>query len=456
MRRGLLIRFLLLACLMAGCTPAGPANHPQVITHPDGPLYAGDQVSFEILPAAPMGDAQGSIRISFQGRVLGEASFSPFGLGKRNQATLWWVWNTLGLKPGPYRLTFTRLPDNFTWSETFRLHPANRVPSPEPGAHWAFSNTTCCIINYITGTAAERDLPLLSREANEASAAVASQLGSKLDKPIDLIFMPRVVGQGGFTTGSIYLSYLDDNYVASDMPTLIHHEFVHYYDNALGGGYRPAIFAEGLAVYLAGGHFKPEALAARAAALLSLGRYIPLHTVADDFYHQQHEIGYLEAATLVKYLVDTYGWKDFNAFYRSIPAPKDQSDSSVIDAALQEHFNISLTGLETAYLATLRSQPYTDSQRTDLQLSVEYFDTARRYQAALDPSAYFLTAWLPDGSAMRQRKIVADLLRHPNGWEDRLLVSLLDRAHGELFSGDYASTQRSLTWTNGILDILAP
>jgi hypothetical protein len=359
------------------------------------------------------------------------------------------------LKPGNYTLTFTRLPDNFTWNETVALHPANQVPPPEPEAHWASTTTTCCILYYITDTAAERDIATLSREADEESDAVANQIGSKLDKRINLIFVPRLVGQGGFTESDIYVSYLDSNYIGNEMPILFHHEFVHYYDNVVGGDYRPSIFQEGLAVYLTGGHFKPEPLRARAAALLNLGWYIPLTNVADDFYHQQHDIGYLEAATLVKYLVDTYGWGAFIEFYRTVPAPNGQKDSAVIDIALREHFGISFADLETAYLACLRAQPFTEDERADLRLTVEFFDTVRRYQAALDPSAYFLTAWLPDGSLMRQRGIVADFLRHPNGWDNRLVESLLSRAQAELFNGDYAGAERILIWSNWILDVVA-
>jgi hypothetical protein len=391
---------LFLTFFFSSCIPAQPAGKVDVITHPDGPLYVGDQ------------------------------------------ATLWWTWDTRDLKPGNYTLTFTRLPDNFTWNETVALHLANQIPPPEPEAHWASTMIACCTLYYLTNTAAERDIATLSREVDEESDAVANQIGSKLDKCVNLIFVPRLVGQGGFTESDIYVSYPDGNYIGNDMPILFHHEFVHYYDNVVGGDYRPSILLEGLAVYLTGGHFKPEPLNARAAALLNLGWYIPLTNVADDFYHQQHDIGYLEAATLVKYLMDTYGWGAFNEFYRTVPAPNGQKDSAVIDIALREHFGISFVDLETTSLAYLR-------------LTVEFFDTVRRYQAALDPSAYFLTAWLLDGSLMRQRGIVPDFLRHPNGWDNRLVESLLSRAQAELFNGDYACAERILNWSNWALDVVA-
>jgi hypothetical protein len=456
MRQYKLVLLLLVLLLLPSCTPNRPAEQITVIPHPDGPLYNGDQVSFEVLAPAATSDKTGSVEVTFDGQELGSAGFAPYGIGRRSQATLWWVWDTRDLKPGSYALTFTRLPENTTWTETFSLHPADQVPSPEPEAHWVSTTTVCCNLYYITGTAAERDIATLGREADEQSAAVSAQMGISLSQRIDIVFMSRVVGHGGFTTSSIYASYLDDNYIGNDMSILFHHEFVHYYDNVRGGVYLPALLQEGLAVYLTGGHFKPDPLGPRAAALLDLGWYIPLTTIADDFYNQQHDIGYLEAGSLVQYLVETYGWSAFNEFYRNIPAPDNQTISAVMDTALHDHFDISFAELETGYLAYLHSQTVTEAVRTDLQVTVTFFNTVRRYQEALDPSAYYLTAWLPDGSVMRQRGIVADFLRHPEGWENRLLESLLIRSQKELFSGDYRRAVSTLLWTNWIMDVITP
>ncbi len=107
------------------------------------------------------------------------------------------------------------------------------------------------------------------------------------------------------------------------------------------------------------------------------------------------------------------------------------------------------------YLSYLRSQTVTTGIRTDLQLTVTFFDTARHYQELLDPSAYFLTAWLPDARVMRQHGIVADYLRRPEGWKNKLLEPLLIRSQKELFSGDYRNTEWTLQLTNRLMDIIA-
>ena len=455
MRRVQLV--LLIFILLASCSPVQRPDQLTVITHPDGPLFVGDQVSFEILPPELDGNQTGSVSVTFEGQELGRTDFASSGLGGRNKATLWWVWDTRKLKPGDYDLTFTSLPDNFTQTDSIRLHSADQIPQPEPGAIWVATATKCCIFHYINGTAAERDISNLGMLADEESALVSEQIGSTLSKPIDVVLMSRVIGHGGFTSDSVYVSYLDDNYIGNDMAILFHHEFVHYYDSDRGGIYRPSMIQEGLAVYLTGGHFKLEPLIPRAAAMVDLGWYIPLTILVNDFYNQQHDTGYLEAGALVEYLVETYGWDAFKEFYRTIPMPENgQTTDKVIGIALQEHFNISFSDLENNYAGFLRKQTVEATVRTDLQVTVSYFDTARRYQQLLDPSAYYLTAWLPNGSDMRQRGIVADFLRRPGTWENRVIEALLIRAHSQYLRADYPGAEKTLKFTNFLMNMITP
>jgi len=444
------LTLVLLLLLTAACSAFAPERDYRVVTHPDGPLYVGDVVSFEVIapPDAPAGE---TVTVRYGDQTLGSASFAPFGIGQRNQATFWWVWDTEGLEPGRHRLQFS-LGSGFSWEETVRLRPADQVPPPEPEAHWEMMTTECCHLYYITGTDAARDIAWLAQTADAQSASVAAQMGGSLHDRIDVTFMPRVLGHGGFAWDGLYISYFDENYVGNTVEIVLHHEFVHYYDGWIGGKCRPSMFQEGLATYLSGGHFKPEPIGPRAAALLDLGWYIPLELLANDFYNQQHETGYLEAAALVQYFYETYGPGAFNEFYRTMDCSAGATPAQVIDAALQEDFHLSLADLETAFRAYLSAQPVTDDIRTDLELTVTFFDTLRRYQAAFDPSAYFLTAWLPYGQEMRSRGIVADLTRRPQAWPNRLIEPQLRRAQAALFAGDYDSARRILTWINFLLD----
>ena len=125
----------------ASYSPNRSSSPITVISHPDGLLYVGDQVSFEVLVPSSPENNNSSVQVTYAGQELGTAPFAPYGIGERSQATLWWVWNTRMLTPGTYTLTFTRFPENTTWTETYTLHPASQVPPPEPEAHWATTIT---------------------------------------------------------------------------------------------------------------------------------------------------------------------------------------------------------------------------------------------------------------------------------------------------------------------------
>jgi hypothetical protein len=88
----------------------------------------------------------------------------------------------------------------------------------------------------------------------------------------------------------------------------------------------------------------------------------------------------------------------------------------------------------------------------DLRLSIELYDTLRRYQELNDPGAHFLNAWLPDVKEARRRGIVADFVRHPNTPEDIALETMLVEAARALEAGDFAQTEKLLASVNAVLD----
>jgi hypothetical protein len=459
--------------------------------HPDGPLYAGDLVSMEVI-AAPDDNLEGfAVQVETEdGGLLGPVDFDYYGIGKRLQATLQWTWDTTNLPPENHTLTYSIVPDGPSWTEIVSLQPAEDVPYPEPGAHWALAETNCCQVNYITGTAAERDLAQLLEIIDSQANSASQQMNVEIDEPISITFLPRVLGHGGFASTDISLSYLDRNYAGSSPGLVMHHEMIHKLDARAGGDFRPSILVEGLAVYLTGGHFKPEPLIPRAAALLppedecipvdsdltlsnskkdvpvcTLDWYIPIEDLAgDDFYFSQHEISYLEAASLVEFMVNTWGLDAWDTFYRDIHlhitdtkgSSIDELDSKqAIDKALTKHFDISLKELEGIYLQALAQEKVTAQHVNDIRFTVEYYDTVRRYQQALDPSAYFLTAWLVDGEQMREKGIVADYLRHPSTAENIALETMLGAADKAFLNADYSQTEYILNAVNTVLDSIS-
>jgi hypothetical protein len=463
MRRILLALILLLtACQAISPLPAGTPEPTAtaspdftVIYHPDGPLYVGDQVSIEVISPSGFDTKDKSMRVSLGEKSLGEASFDPFGIGGRIQATFYWIWDTRGLAAGSHSLTFSVLPGGKTWQENVTLLPAADVPFPEPNAHWETVATSCCEVYYVSGTDAARDIEKLKSMLETQAADVERRLGTKLEsKKIPITFLPRVLGHGGFASDTISVSYLDQNYAGSSTAQVVHHEMVHWFDAQLGGDLRPTILVEGLAVYLSDGHFKVEPILPRAAALLDLDWYIPLRDLANTFYTSQHEIGYMEGAAFIGYLVQTYGWERFNTFYRDIHPAQSGFQADALDAALKVHFDLTLAEMEQKFLAFLHQQPVDDSIRTDMRLTVTFYDTVRRYQRTLDPSAYFLTAWLVDGATMRERDIVADYLRHPGSTVNWQIESLLVSADTHLRAGNYSACETNLRAITLLLDFL--
>lgn len=421
--------------------------------HPDGALYVGDLVSIEVLSPSSFTADGHKVRISFNGQALAETEFDPFGIGGRSQATFFWVWDTHGLQAGPHTLSFAVLPGGPTWSQDVTLLPAADLPTPEPNASWKSVTVTCCVIRFISGTAADRDIASLEKMVDAQAVDVGSRLHTKLNGKIPITFLPRVLGHGGFTSDAISVSYLDQNYAGSTTQQVTHHEMVHWFDGQMGGDARLSFLQEGLAVYFSDGHFKVEPILPRAAALLQLKWYIALRPLVDSFYTSQHEIGYMEAAAFTAYMIQTYGWEKYNAFYRDLHSQK-RSDADVLEAGLKAHFNLSLDQLETAFLAFLRQQTVTEDNLADVRLTVAFYDTVRRYQQMLDPSAYFLTAWLPDESDMQKRGIVADLLRHPQASSNRRIEALLVSADASLRAGNYSLAETQIRAANLLLDLV--
>jgi len=451
----ILLLILLTACASLLPQPAATRISPALTirTHPDGALYVGDLVSFEAYNPVAAQPLSNSLRISLAGKTLAEQPFSQFGMGARSQATFYWAWDTHALQPGDYILTFTLLPSGVHWDQKISLLPAAQLPAAQAGAHWVSVETACCTLHYITGTDAEKDLDALKRMLDAQAADVARRMGTQYKGKVPVTYLPRTLGHGGFTSDGIYVSYLHQNYAGGTAQQVTHHELVHWLDGQLGGNLRPSMLQEGLAVYMSDGHFKVEPIVPRAAALIDLNLYIPLRKLADTFYFSQHEASYAEAAALISYIISTYGQDGFNTFYRDIRPAKSGSQADALDAALQAHFGMNLDTFEAKFSAFLRQQPADAAARTDMRLTVAFYDTVRRYQREMDPSAYFLYTWLPDVATMRQRGIVADFLRHPDGLLNSQIENLLVSGDAALRAADYNGVESKINTVNLLLDL---
>jgi hypothetical protein len=434
-----------------------PSKPFSVLYHPDDVLYVGDQVSIEVIspPGIDLKDAKVQVQVDPPiGTTMSPVNFAAWGIQGRDEATLLWAWDTKDQAPGTHTLAFSVLPQGYGWSEQVTLLPDSEMPPSQAEAKWDSTQTECCTVFYVTNTASERDLSTLITQIDVQARLSIDEMDANFTQSITITVLPRLLGHGGFSSSEISVSYLDRNYAANSWAMVVHHEMIHTLDAHLGGDFRPTIFVEGLAVYKAGGHYKPEPLMPRAAALLedNLNWYIPLKKLTDDFYASQHEIGYIEGASLIDYIVQTYGWESFSTFYRDIHIKEGESQSDAIDAALKAHFAISFQELEKDYLAALAKQPDTKAWVDDVRLTVTYFDTMRRYQQLLDPSAYFRTAWLLDNKTMRERGIVADYLRHPNAPTNLALEALFLTASKQMSGQQFSDASQTLKEINSVLD----
>ena len=134
----------------------------------------------------------------------------------------------------------------------------------------------------------------------------------------------------------------------------------------------------------------------------------------------------------------------FSSFYRDIHNHQGETQSNSINSALLVHFSITFSQLEQDFLSALQAEPDTSAWVDDVRLTVTYYDTMRRYQQLLDPSAYFRTAWLLDNKTMRERGIVADYLRHPHTPANLALETLFITAHQQMIAQDYTSATQTL------------
>jgi hypothetical protein len=331
----------------------------------------------------------------------------------------------------------------------------------EAEASWVAATSECCVIHVVSGTAAHRDLPQLIDHVDDAFRQASAKLSEPLASPYNIYFVDRVLGQGGYAVDSIAISYLDRDYTGGGLYEVLVHEAVHLLDQQFATG-RTTFLSEGLAVWVAGGHYHQEDLDQRMTALVELDDYLPIQEVIDNFNIVQHEIAYLEAAGLVNYLIETYGWDHVKAFYSDASPADAATQSAAVNLHLVRHFDKSIVQVEEDWLAYLEEQPRDLSAKINLQKTLRYYDVMREYQLEYDPTAYYLYAWLPAPEEAEVLGTTADFQRHPEFKTNIVLESMLQSASVALFRGDYElvdallnSVQRVLNNDGRFLDPLA-
>lgn len=425
----------------------------QLRVHPVGPWFVGDVLSWEVRP--PRGLTQGRVQVQVNppGGPQWERPIVHWGIDQVPAAVFPWVWATSDLLPGRYRVV-VRYQGQVVLEEGVWLWPEERRPYWEQGVRLAWWQQGCCRVYYFTQTETQRDLPALMQATQWAYRQVRQALGPPPpNERAVVVFFPRMLGQGGFMSREMWVSYRDRGPMMEPVTQIVHHEMVHWFQRVLAPGWKPGMLVEGMAVYLSRGHYRwGEPLYRRAQAVWARGGYIPLELLSQDFYRYQHEMAYIQAGALVAYMVERWGWERFWAFYRGLQSPQEgETPPQALDRQLQEQLGISLQDLDEAFRAFLQEHPATPEDVTDLEFMLRLYEAFRRYQRLLDPDGYYGTAWLPRLEVLEQRGIVTDALRGPNSALHQTIELLFQQASWSWLAGDLTQGQVYLQEAEALL-----
>ncbi|MCP4426156.1 MAG: hypothetical protein GY803_16815 [Chloroflexi bacterium] len=434
-----------------------------VVLYPGPQLYAGDKVTFQLRPYLPdnVQPEEVTVTVLVDGKEIGEGVLNEHSLSGDAFGLIKWAWDTNNqvgqsqvrviLDKNDAILVGDENPNNNQVAFSVVVHDRQLLPEAEANAAWVTASTDCCQVHVVSGTAAYRDLPQLLEEVETAVQQAVARLDEDPQRPIDVYFIDRIIGQGGYAGSELVISYPDRNYAGIALHQVLVHETIHIIDRQFAPR-RIAFLAEGLAVWASGGHYKPEDIAQQAAALLSLELALPIAELADNFYPIQHEIGYLQAASFVDFLIDRYGWSRFREFYQAVTYDDVRPPSETLNIHLQIHYNKTLAAMEADWLAHLNRLPWDETAVADLQTTLRLYNAIRRYQRLYDPAAHFLDAWLPYPNEVREVGNPADLTRRPQS-ETNIALELMLQAAGEsLQSSDYNRANVILDSVRRVLD----
>jgi hypothetical protein len=342
--------------------------------------------------------------------------------------------------------------------QTVTLGPALQAlvttPTPEPPPidfTWAVSESQHFELQYVPGSAAERDRFLLGALAEAALARTSSVLEVEFEGQMTIYLVPRVFWQGGAAYGGKVqlISYLDRNYTGVETWSYFTHEGTHALAQDIlqpkeNGGGPDGVLVEGLAVWASGGHYREEPIDDWAAVIAASDEYIPLAELrAGPFYEFQHEISYLEGASFVKFLVEQGGLDTLKELYGNATNNADHDRVLV-----QQLYGRDYVELDSAWLATLAELSPTPEQEMAWHLQVRSFDLMRRYETELDPDARILppppTEWTSDTLQIFLQRAQDPL----NVVLETALIAVQDRLHG----GDLAGAAALLDDVEAALD----
>ena len=340
---------------------------------------------------------------------------------------------------GHHIIHFTTENGNLNESYSFEVLPADQRPANEMSADWLSKETDCCIFHYLSNTAAARDIDFISEHFQQGADEYQAMMKAEIDSKMEIHIIDRIFRNGGFGGhGDIVISYTDRYYGPTvggeGLETLARHEFSHAASISPENSAGAVDFNyEGLAVYVAGGHYKPEPLAQRGAALYDLGLSVPVNEIIP-----QHELSYLHSALILTYIVDTYGEEKL---WKALSADQTPSDGQPLpmENAIQLTFGVPLKEFDYGFQAWLESND-PGQQLDDLRLTVALQDARREYQDRFSPDPLFLTSEL-DTSAIMRSEYLTVVMREARAPTNIAIELMIANSQQAIFSSDYASAE---------------
>jgi hypothetical protein len=341
---------------------------------------------------------------------------------------------------------------------SFEVLPSDQRPANETRAAWLVKETVCCNFHYISETAAARDIDYIAENFQQGAVDFERVVGEQIPSKMEVYLVDRLWGNGGFGGGGqLFISYTDRYYGPTigsvGLQTVARHEFTHAANVGPDGvGDGVDFNYEGLAVYVAGGHYKPEPFAQRGAALIDLGHYAPVQE-----FIPQHELSYLHAALTLAYIVETYGE---NKMWEFLSADADTPDGQLISlaGAIQVAFGISIDEFNNGFKAWLeKNEP--GQQLDDLRLTIELQDLRREYQDKYSPAPALLQGVVPEEAA--RPAYLPMVIREPHSPANIAMELLIANAQRAIVAGAYPEAEqliqtiRTVVSTGGFDDPIA-
>lgn len=419
--------------LTANDDPARLIPAGRVRAYPGPEHYAGDILSFEITNDGSFADGTVIISMSLDNQEPKNVPATSSWTGLLLSRAL----DTTELS-GHHTLQFKTTNGNINEVYSFDVLLALQRPANETHASWHVTETDCCIFHYISETAAARDIDFISEHFQKGADEFSTITGSKIDPKLNVYLADQIWGNGGFGGGGeLLISYTDRYYGPTiggeGLEVLARHEFTHAVDldvTAIGDGVN--FNYEGLAVYVAGGHYKHEPLAERGAALYDLGYYVPVGE-----FISQHELAYLYPAAMLTYISETYGSEKI---WKFLDADDDPDDGQLgpLDRAIQATFGIRLKEFDQGFQTWLEGHE-PGEQLVDLRLTVELQDLRRQYQNTYAPAPGFLLTETP--SSVARPEYLPIVMREAHTPANMAVELMIANAQHALLEGDYPQVE---------------